>query len=326
MPLTVITGDDTYRVERALKALRADAVDPIMGTLGQSRLFNPALPDAVEALATMTLSLGGGMPLVEIHGGWWLEKAAQTKAEEAGVAQLQTALTDASERQTIVILAEKPNGRLKFVKWLTTPAKSGARVLAFEVPPPWKADEVVSLLMAEAQQNGHAIQPAAARLLVDSYGHALQPLMTEVAKLATYTGGKPIGVADVQALCQSGERMQVLLERWVQQTEGVDQRLHHLAELLLKQHPLPLFATLTGYLEYAHQVRHGGQVHRMTPEALTTQTGKNAYRIKKELEGGLANVPLARLQALRRKALACEVALKTGALDAQLALEELLCF
>lgn len=327
MPITLITGEDTYRVERAVKAARESAIDPIMGTLGQTRLTNPSLADVLEALGTVTLSLsfgtaGAALPLVEIHGGWWLEKAAQSKTDEAGLVQLQDTLLDASERKTILMVSEKANGRLKFVKWLT--GNKQVKALAFDIPPPWKAEEVAALLVSEAREAGHFLNHSAARLLVDSYGHALLPLMSEVAKLATYTGDKPIEVSHVQTLCNSGERVQVLLERWVAGSEPVDRRMHHLADILLRQHPLQVMAAAHGYLENAHQLRHGSEVHRHSAEELARQTGKNAYKIKKDLEG-LARVPLGRLQALRRRALDAETALKTGTLDAQLALEMLVC-
>lgn len=322
MPLHLITGDETYRIERAIRLLRDRYLDPAFASLCHTVVRQPNLPTLLEVLGAQSLALGG-TPVLEIHGLPWLTEAPQSTTEEKQLEALKTVLPDAMANKVILVVAEKLDKRLKFAKWLTS-SVADLQWQTYEIPPFWKSDEMVQTLQTvAAQDEGIQLHPEAAALLVESLGHALLPLMSEVRKLACLSGGQPITTNHVRALSPLHEGAFALLEHWVLNQGSPAQRLADLNQLLLGDHPLRLLALLQGYLQGLLQLYYGQRL-KLPAEELASRTQKKPFRVKKELDL-LRRIQPQRLLSLQALVRQQEYYWKTGQLDGTLALEVMLC-
>jgi DNA polymerase III delta subunit len=322
--LTLLTGDETYKLERAVAAQRAAFIaqqGADTALLGCTRLNSPSLPQLLEALGTAPMLLFGGESLLEVTHLPALAEAPDTPEAEADLAKLKDLLPDAVASKQVLWVQPKLDKRMGFTKWLLK--QPWVSHQSFEVLPFFKTDEAAMQLCHEAQQAyGVTLIQEAAHLLVDSYGLALQPLMMEVAKLATYTAGKPITPDAVRALCRLNESRFALLAGWVQQRTSPLQRQSSLEELLRHEHYLPFLALIQSYLEGQLKLKTWAGLNH-SPDAIAANSGKKPFTVRKELEA-LARVPLGRLHSLRQQAIELEAAIKLGQLPAHTALTLLL--
>jgi DNA polymerase III delta subunit len=318
--LTLLTGDDTYRLERAVVAHHTaftaqQGAD--MALLGCSKLSNPSLAQLLEALGTAPMLLFGSESLLEVTHVAALTQAPDTPEEEANLAKLKALLPNTVATKQVLWVQPKLDKRISFVKWLLK--QPWVSHQTFEVIPFFKTDEAAMQLCHEAQATyGVTLIQEAALLLVESYGHALQPLMMEVAKLDTYTGGKPITPDAVRALCRLNETRFALLAGWVQQRTSPLQRQTSVEELLRNEHYLPFLGLIQSYLEGQLKLKTWAALNH-SPDMIAVNSGKKPFTVKKELEA-LARVPLARLHSLRQQAIELEAAIKLGQLPPHTAL------
>lgn len=319
MPVHVFYGPEEYLRTRAVRSFCEDRVPPEMAAFGYSRLEKPGIADVMEAAGRVTLSLGGAS-VVEIRNFPALEKALNEQDEKM-LEPLKAVLgEDLPENRFLVFVSAKIDKKIKLVKWLTQ--QKQVTFHEFAELPFWKADEAVARLVSEAKREGILIKPPAAAMLVESYGFALQPLMSEAKKLAVYTGSeRPIDRADVMALCLCHENVFQLLSDWVLEANrsGV---YASLAELLLHQHPVQLFALTQTFLDNIVRFRLW-EARGVSPAEMAERSNKKPFSINKDLNK-FRRVPLPRLLHLKNTLMTMEWKAKTGQLESRLALEALL--
>ena len=179
-PVYLILGGDRPKIQRALRRLRDRFGDDATELL---TAFESDGPDTVAAANSLGL-FGGGKRLVVVTGAerW---KAADVKA----VAQY---LAAPAPDTVLALVAEE----LKKDSPLAKACAKVGEVLVYDVPKR-RLPEWVTRLFAD---RGVAIDPEAARVLVELVGEDPEALATEVDKIATWSNGEPVGVAEVEAL------------------------------------------------------------------------------------------------------------------------------
>src|SRR4029077_8210402 len=179
-PVYLITGGDRPKIHRALRRLRDRIGDEGVELLSAN---DAGGDDAVAACNSMGL-LGGGRRLVIVEDveRW---KAGDTKAIAAYLG------SPAPDTVLALVAAE-----LKKDSPLGKACAKAGDVLVYDVPKR-RVPEWVTKQFAERSVT---VDAEAVRLLVEIVGEDPEELASEVDKLATWSGGDPVGVQEVQEL------------------------------------------------------------------------------------------------------------------------------
>jgi DNA polymerase-3 subunit delta len=185
-PVYLIHGDDHGRIGERRARLRALA-ESESGAEGVELLEgDAATPDAAAAaLNTMTFAIGRRFIIVDGVERW----------KEKELDGLEAAL-GAIEPETTIAFFAREEGRTKLPPRLTAAVrKAGGDIAAEETVKPWKLPQWVE---EQAREMGLALEPVAARALVQHVGERQQRLLRELEKLALEVG--PSGRVDVEEI------------------------------------------------------------------------------------------------------------------------------
>jgi len=320
MTVSLYYGDEEYLLQQEIRHLRESVVNPQMGSLGHRSLESPSIGDVLEAVGAVCFNLGG-KTLIEIHDFPFLHKAASASADEKQLAELMALLENHDDTKHILFVSAKINRSIKFPKWLTSHKTLGLDLREFKSLAFWQTDEAIQRVMQECRRRGIQMEPKAASLLVEHQGVSLLPLMTEIEKLSIYAAGRSVTVADVEALSNHNENTFKMLADWLNNRNRAEV-FKTLDELLLRQHPVQLFALTQSWLGGLFQLRYWRE-HGLSEAQMAELTKKHPYKIKKDLQE-FGRVPFQRLESLRAKTLDLEWKAKTGGLDGKLAFEILM--
>ena len=191
-------------------------------------------------------------------------------------------------------------------------------VRLFEVP---KGYALEGWIQQRVLFHGGAIHPQAAALLAANVGEDLRLLEMEILKLVAYTGlARPIVPADVELLTPyAGEVVIFAL------VDAIGQRQRQVTSTLLRRkldegdEPLYLLAMVI------RQFRLLIQVKEQQEQDVSTEEIGRLIRLHPYVTGKIAqqanNYTLARLEAIHRQLLDTDVAIKTGQMEPEAALE-----
>ncbi|OLE01523.1 MAG: DNA polymerase III subunit delta [Actinobacteria bacterium 13_1_20CM_4_69_9] len=176
----LITGADRPKIQRALRRLR----DRIGDDATELRTAHETSgDDAVAACNSLGLLGGGGrLVIVEDVDRW---KAADTKSIAAYLA------SPAPDTVLALVASE--------LKKDSALAKACAKVgdlLVYDVPKRRMADWVAK----QFGERGVSVDAEAARLLIEVVGEDPEELASEVDKIATWSGGEPVGTREIELL------------------------------------------------------------------------------------------------------------------------------
>jgi len=176
----LITGADRPKIQRALRRLR----DRIGDDATELRTAHETSgDDAVAACNSLGLLGGGGrLVIVEDVDRW---KAADTKSIAAYLA------SPAPDTVLALVASE--------LKKDSALAKACAKVgdlLVYDVPKRRMADWVAK----QFGERGVSVGAEAARLLIEVVGEDPEELASEVDKIATWSGGEPVGTREIELL------------------------------------------------------------------------------------------------------------------------------
>ena len=176
----LITGADRPKIQRALRRLRDRIGDDATELLTAHEASGD---DAVAACNSLGLLGGGGrLVIVEDVDRW---KAADTKSIAAYLA------SPAPDTVLALVASE--------LKKDSALAKACAKVgdlLVYDVPKRRMADWVAK----QFGERGVSVDAEAARLLIEVVGEDPEELASEVDKIATWSGGEPVGTREIELL------------------------------------------------------------------------------------------------------------------------------
>lgn len=315
--ITLLIGEETYLREQAILVIRRECIPEGMQALCHHVLRKPGITQCMDAIG-QTMMVLAGTPLIEIHDFAPLSKTVK-ESDKKLLESLKNTLAELPDDRQVVFVADKLNGKFAFPKWLAKQpfvTKQEFKLFAF-----YETEKAVAQLMLTAKKAGYPLEPAAAQLLVESYGVALGPLMNEVAKLSVYAAQRAITRADVMTLSNHSENAFQMLEYWINQQHRVE-ALAMLHEILQKDNPMRLLALINSQLDYLFQLCD--MCHRgASTDKAAERLKKHPYKVKMDWQAYRA-VPVTRLKALWESALQAEWQVKSGVLSDRISLEALL--
>jgi DNA polymerase-3 subunit delta len=321
--LYVFHGPDRFSAREELDAIRHELDRD--GNLGHNTTWLEARGLALGDLlaACHTHSFFAEPRLVIIEGLLGRFSGAQRRGRRAGrvregapaseAEQFLEALANLPETTTVVLLEETPP------KALLDALPEGAIIREFRLK---KAGEVRSWAALRVKASGASIAPAALNRLAELIdGANLGQLAQEIDKLATYANGRQIDVADVDALVSAA-----LAYKYYDLTDAViagraDRALKVIQGMDDREQPpeLLLFMLTRQYrqLLLAQALLREGM---STPQIGARLGIAHPFALSKVIDQA-TRYPAARLEDSYRRLLRADVAIKTGALDAPVALD-----
>jgi DNA polymerase III subunit delta len=179
-PVYLITGGDRPKIQRALRRLRDRIGEDATELLTAHETTGD---DAVAACNSLGLLGGGGRLVVVEDVDKW--KAADTKAVTAYL------VSPAPDTVLALVAAE-----LKKDSALAKACAKAGDVLVFDVPKRRMSDWVAK----QFGDRGVKVDGEAARLLIEIVGDDPEELASEVDKIATWSGGEPVGTREIELL------------------------------------------------------------------------------------------------------------------------------
>ena len=318
----VLHGPDEFTSRAQLQAMRAQ-----MGAAGTAEL-NITVFDGKNTTAADVLAAARAIPflsdkrLIIVEGMLsWLTRRGAGQAARDDLATLAEGLADLP-----------PWARVVFVESVTLPDGNPVLKLARTAPggfhktfdPPrnqasaarWIADHARSAYGAE-------IAPEAAAALAAVTGDDLRAADSELSKLATYTGGeRPIGEEDVALLTPYVAEASIfeMVDALGRRDGATATRLLH--RLLDDGEPLPIFGMIVRQfrlLIMAREFLNEGGSPRQAGSAL----GVHSF-VGEKVAAQARAFTQEHLEAIYRHLLDTDVAIKTGKVDAGLALDLLI--
>jgi len=210
-------------------------------------------------------------------------------------------------------------GRSQALKKLVNVIEADPRgvVVACELP-----KDIARWLQDRSQRHGTTLEAAAGRVLAERIGSNMLLADAELAKLATYAAGRAITAADVRLLTPYSAEANIF-----QMVDALGQRKGQVALMSLRQllddgdEPLKIFGMIT------RQYRLLIQMREQLDAGLSTGAAAQNLSLREFIARKLAEQSrLYRIDQLERileYLLETDVAIKTGKVDGELALEKL---
>lgn len=313
---TLVWGDDSHQQRQFEAAFASKVVDPGFAAMNLLVLDGEADASTVAASAA-TPPFGPGGRLVVVRDCRFF--SGRKKEEPAPEASAETPHeTDGGALMALFEQGLPPgchllfivNGNLDKRKALTKLAVSKATVRELSLSDtPWDQSGSAAWISEEAKRLGQGIQPDAIKALIAATGGDRWKLAGELAKLALYTEGRPITLADVLLLGAPSEAdVFAVLERLAERDAlGT---IKGFQRLLTLDKPERVLATLSTMLRGWHKAKHLSE-RGLDAMAIAQEMGWKPGRVPHEL-GRLKRWNSDQLQGALRALLDAELAIKTG--------------
>jgi DNA polymerase-3 subunit delta len=311
----LIHGEDEFAMAKFIKAVQDKLGDPSTAAMNTTRFENGSLD--IEALRAVT----NAMPFLAPRRLVILEYPSR-KVKKIADREKFFALLDGLPETTALLLLEKKT--LEDTHWLYKwAADAGGRafVRGFTVP---KGPQMAKWIENYVKERGGQISPRAASFLAESVGDNPRMAALEVDKVLAYVNyARPVEVEDVDTVAAyvGGQGNFFTLIDAIAQRDG-KKSMGMLRKLLEEQAPLLVFFSLVGHFRLLLQVREvfeGGGKDATVAKAL----GIHPYRSKK-LVAQAKTLSLQTLENIYRRLQEYDLEIKTGQLDAELALESMI--
>ncbi|HJV64349.1 MAG TPA: DNA polymerase III subunit delta [Geomonas sp.] len=299
-PLYLLYGDEPYLVERAVKKLLDRVVDPGFRDFNLNVFYGNECKGDEVFTAAQTLPMFAERRLVLVKKGGDLPAAAQ----EILLGYLQ----DPSPSTTLVLQAEKVDGRKKFFADFK---KKGESV---EFKRPYE-NQLGPYVRDEVRAAGKKIDGAAAELLAYLVGNNLQELVSQIEKLCIYCGKKEqVTVEDVKSIVSDTKVESVFEFTDALGAKDLSKALRLLTTLLQDgEAPLKILGGVARHYRQLWQVR--GMMDRKVPSSeLAKAAGINPYFLKKVTEQA-RNYQVGELKLVFQRMLELDQAFKSGGVE-----------
>jgi DNA polymerase III subunit delta len=313
MTIWVLSGEDAFlrqNQRQQIVSAQLTAMPEAMRAMMVTQLNNPNLQQLTDTLMSQVFALGG-TPLLEVNGFDGFKAAISSdKAREA----LQEALS--ATQKNVLFVVPKLDKKLKWVKWLL--GQPHVQHEVFDPLPFWEQEKAIARLMQLAKQHHITMQPQAAQHMVASLGMDFYALSQVMQQAYTLAAGQLVTLAHVTPFLPSGDNLFDSLAQWIQQADAPQrwQALDHVLETDAPQRVLALTQKMLHDYWLVKTLTDQGQ----TPMDIASWVGKKPGWVSMQLRW-LQRIPTQRLNDLKMKTLQTENALKSGQMEARLALE-----
>jgi len=319
MPVYLYWGEDEYRLNQAVQALRDRVLDPNWMSFNYDKI-EPDQPDGLtQGLnQAMTPSFGLGDRLV-----WLANPTLFQRCSEAVLDELERTLKVLPENSHLLLTTQtKPDGRSKTTKLF----QKQAEVREFSPIAPWKTEQLVQEVQQAARRTGVKLTQEATELLAASVGNDTRQLYSELEKLRLFAiADSPHSQSSAPALQDAPLEAQtvatlvtVTTQNSLQLADAIrqgdaPQALALIANLLSHNEPaLRIVATLVKqfrtWLWVRLMVEAGERDERVVAQAAQVSNPRRVYFLKQEVQ----TLTAAQLQQSLPLLLELEVSLKRG--------------
>ncbi|MBN1656206.1 MAG: DNA polymerase III subunit delta [Deltaproteobacteria bacterium] len=296
-PVHLLVGTERFFIERAVSALRLAVMGDKRDALNDESFFgkNSSATRIVEA--AKTLPMMAKMRFILVRG---VESLPETQFET-----LATYFEKPSPSTCLVLTAEKLDGRIRLAK---VAKKQGFWSDAETL----KANQLGGFASAEARQRGHALEPEAARALVDAIGNDLSAIDDALERLSLFVGkGASIGLDAVEA-CVSRIRVESIWEL----VDAVGMKNQEIAlraanSLLSNgEPPLRILAMVARQLRMVARMRHA-LASGLSPQEAAKEAGAPTFKAR-DLTSAAKRFQNAELASAFRILSGTDIALKSS--------------
>jgi DNA polymerase-3 subunit delta len=318
---------DEFRAREALRDLRKQ-LDRDGNLAHNTVTFDEqevrALTPAALRAACHTASFFEESRLVILYGllrrlaGGGRRRGRRPRAEATGPGgeadEFIEVLSALPESTTVVLLDAGTGGMLEQLP-------EGAAIRAF--PKFRQANDLRAWAAERARIAGATFAPGALERMLGQFDSAhTGEIASEIEKLVTYAGGRPITIEDVEEVV-AGAREPMPWDLTDAVIDGrSDKALAVLRGTDMKDRP-PIVLTAMLINQYRRLLLTQALLREgMSQAQIGTQTGLSGYPLQKAVEQA-TRYPAEALEAAYRRLLESDVAVKTGVLDAEAALEVL---
>ncbi len=327
----VFHGEDEFSQREQLAAFKARLGDPSLVALNTSVFDGRTVTLGELRHACDSIPFLADVRLVIVEG--WLTHLASRRGGGEGKKDAEDEPAPSSRKvieELITYLPQMPDTtRLVFVEPKRIRENHPVLVLAKSDPQrgivkafdPPRGDALIDWIIARARMHGGAISFPAAQLLAESVGEDLRLLDGEIRKLVTYVGGRrPVGEADVKLLTPYAGEANIF-----QMVDALAQRRGQEAVRLMHRlldggkHPLELLSMIARQFRLLIQTKELLEQGRRPPD-IARELGVQPF-VADKLMRQARNFSLAQLEAVYRRLLEIDIAIKTGEMEGVLALD-----
>lgn len=327
----VFHGEDEFSQREQLAAFKARLGDPSLVALNTSVFDGRTVTlgelrhacDSIPFLADVRLVIVEGWltHLASRRGGGEGQKDVEDEPAPSSrkiIEELVTYLPQMPDTTRLVFMEPKRIRENHPVLLLARSDPKRGIVKAFDPP---GGNALIEWIIARARKYGGAISFPAAQLLAESVGEDLRLLDGEVQKLVTYVGGRrPVGEADVKLLTPyAGEAniFQMVDALGQRQGEEAARLMHRLLDG--GKHPLELLSMIARQFRLLIQTKELVEQGRR-PLDIAKELGVQPF-VADKLVRQARNFSLPQLEAIYRRLLEMDIAIKTGEMEGVLALD-----
>jgi DNA polymerase-3 subunit delta len=324
--LHVLIGEDDYSIRQALGEVKktiGDATATVTNTtvmegrhVTKEQLANAC--ETVPFLADKRLVIVEGLlERFEGNGRVGRKKAAAKSSEAEEFKLFAEIIKKLPPFCELVIIGGAINARNPLLGELTTFSK-------IDSFPMLKGPALARWVEKRVSESGGTIAPAATALLVKFVGNDLWTMASEADKLVQYAAGRRIEEADIKALVSSTQEASVfamvddILEFKVSAAQELLQQLFRQGNA-----PAQLLTMLARQMRIIFQVKEMRSRGKTRAE-IQTKLGLNSDFLLRKAWEQSDKYSLTRLKELFHKLLEADVAIKTGRMDGEIALDILI--
>lgn len=307
MPVYFFWGEDDYRLNQAITALRKEVIDPLWGDFNEDIISGDSEEGMREALYQgLTPPFGAGNRLI-----WVQNTTIGQRCSEGLLSELERTLPKLPDTSHLLLSSsKKPDGRLKSTKLL----KKYATVKEFSLIPPWQTEELLKQVETMAGEKGVQLTKTAVECLADAVGNNTRLLSQELDKLSLYASEEheKLDESAIAQLVTTNTHNSLQLATAIRSGD-TNQALSLLTDLLNRNEPpLKIVAVLVGqfrtWLWVKLMIEKGETDNSAIAKAAEINNPKRVYFLRKEVQ----NLSLQKLLTLFPLLLNLEATLKRG--------------
>jgi DNA polymerase-3 subunit delta len=306
-PLSFVFGEETFLVEKYLETLKKNTEEVI-------QISGPNLMSE-WAIQGQSLSLFSAEKVIVLTSPWFLEKAPTEPENKAILAQLEAART--SPDPTVIWCPSKVDLRKKWASWL----KKNVPTTEFVAFKDWEQQKVMGWIQDWGKSLGKKISTESAVILEQMGGTNLRYLASEIEKIAVFCGEKQeITPQDILAV-SAGASGRIFMLTEALKSKDLPTALQALSRLKEdNEDPIKLMGLVVATLRFYLQILDGYRRKRSLPD-MAQELGKNPYFLKQVAPVVQKKYTLESLQKAYCKFSELDLAIKSGRMSAQKALE-----
>ncbi|MDD3013062.1 MAG: DNA polymerase III subunit delta [Candidatus Gastranaerophilales bacterium] len=319
MPAYLYWGEEDFTLEKAVKHLKDQILDPEWVLLNHKILDEPDIKELIESLQSIPMVFGN--LLIEIRTSSLFSRGGKKSfATDSQYDKLMSLVETLNSNIHVLFISriqresgKKVDSSLKITKLIQ---KIG-EIKAFEAFKSYQEKDLIEWISKCAESKGIKINKEPALVLLQNTGPELRKLDTELEKLKLNAAPKTtITKEAVISLCSTYENIFVLAEYWLQNKKS--RAVIELHKLYEKDHPLKIIATLQTLLRRWMKIKIESQTKNSYEISRIVNLHK--FVVEKDMEK-LQSTSIEMLVEFKKKLSNAEFSIKAGKLEAEMALD-----